>query len=46
MNLVRIRAEAAAEAGAAAQWYEGQRPGLGMEFVLEVDAAVARGAES
>jgi hypothetical protein len=30
----------------AAQWYEEQRPGLGLEFVLELDAALERAARS
>ena len=27
-------------------WYEAQRPGLGVEFVLELDAAMERAARS
>ena len=42
MNLVRIRPEAAGDIGEAIEWYEGQRPGLGIEFVLELDAAIDR----
>ena len=44
MNLVRIRPEAASDVGEAVEWYEGQRPGLGVEFVLELDAAIERAA--
>jgi plasmid stabilization system protein ParE len=41
---VRIQPAARAEAEAAAAWYEEQRPGLGIEFLLELDAAIERGA--
>ena len=27
-------------------WYEAQQPGLGIEFVLELDAAIERAAET
>ncbi len=46
MNLVNIQPEAQAEAEAAAFWYEQQRPGLGIEFTLELDAAIEKAAES
>ena len=37
----RIRAAAAREVDAAYRWYERQRPGLGREFLAEVDRAFA-----
>lgn len=46
MNRVNIQPRARAEAEAAAAWYETQRLGLGIEFVLELDAAIERAAES
>ena len=41
---MRIRPEAASDVGEAVEWYEDQRPGLGIEFVLELDAAIERAA--
>ena len=41
-----VRRHAKADVRAAARWYELQRPGLGREFVAEVDAAVNRVAEN
>ena len=46
MNRVNIQRQASAEADEAAAWYEAQRPGLGVEFVLELDAAIERAARS
>jgi len=43
---VDIQPLAQVEAEFAAQWYEKQRPGLGLEFVLELDAALERVAQS
>lgn len=37
-----IQPQAAHEAGEAARWYEEQHPGLGIEFLLELDAALDR----
>ncbi len=37
-----LRRQAKADIRRAARWYESQRRGLGKEFVLEVDAAIAR----
>lgn len=45
LNIVHIRPEASADTEEAAVWYENQRSGLGVEFVLEVDAAIERAAE-
>ncbi|HVS38856.1 MAG TPA: type II toxin-antitoxin system RelE/ParE family toxin [Gemmataceae bacterium] len=42
MKPVVIHAEAEAELEAAAAHYEGRRPGLGREFRLEFEAALAR----
>lgn len=46
MNPVNIQARAAAEADEAAAWYEAEQPGLGIEFLLELDAAIERAAET
>jgi plasmid stabilization system protein ParE len=37
-----IQLQAAQEADKAAGWYEDQFPGLGVEFLLELDAALGR----
>ena len=41
----RQEPEASAELEDAALWYERQRPGLGLEFVQAVDAALERIAQ-
>lgn len=46
MNQLQIQSEASADASKAAAWYESQRSGLGIEFVLELDAALARAADT
>ena len=46
MSRVIIQPQAQYEAEQAAVWYEEQQGGLGIEFVLELDAAVERAAES
>lgn len=46
MNQVRIQQRAAADAEEAAGWYETQRPGLGAEFILELDAAIEKAVET
>ena len=46
MNRVYIQRQASAEADEAAAWYEAQSPGLGVEFVLELDTAMVRAASS
>jgi plasmid stabilization system protein ParE len=46
LNPVHIQPPAYADAEEAAAWYEEQRTGLGVEFVLELDAAIERAAES
>jgi plasmid stabilization system protein ParE len=43
---VNIQPRAAAEADEAAAWYEVEQPGLGIEFLLELDAAIERAAET
>jgi plasmid stabilization system protein ParE len=43
---VNIQPSAEAEADEAAAWYEVQQPGLGIEFLLELDAAIERAAET
>jgi plasmid stabilization system protein ParE len=43
---VVVRRGAKADVRSAARWYELQRPGLGREFVAEVDRALNRVAES
>jgi plasmid stabilization system protein ParE len=45
LSRVRIQSHAEAEAGQAAEWYESQQPGLGVEFLLELDAAIERAVE-
>jgi toxin ParE1/3/4 len=46
LNSVFVRPEATRDVARAADWYEAQRVNLGIEFVLEVDAAIDRAAES
>ncbi|MBI2803067.1 MAG: type II toxin-antitoxin system RelE/ParE family toxin [Gammaproteobacteria bacterium] len=43
---MHIQAEASSDAFDAALWYETQRPGLGIEFVLELGAALDKVVES
>ena len=40
-----VRRRAKADIRSAARWYEAQRPGLGRDFVAEVDATLNRVAE-
>lgn len=40
MGRVRILQEAADEAVAAADWYDRERPGLGLEFFAAIEAAI------
>src|SRR5579862_5915267 len=40
------RIEAEVDITDAAVWYEGQKPGLGYEFIAEVEAAIASAAEN
>jgi len=42
---VNIQPGAISDADVAAAWYEGERSGLGIEFILEFDAAIERAAE-
>ena len=42
---VNVQPRAEAEADEAAAWYEAQQPGLGIEFLLELDAAIEKAAE-
>jgi plasmid stabilization system protein ParE len=46
LKLVNIQPRAEAEADEAAAWYEAEQPGLGIEFLLELDAAIERAAET
>ena len=46
MKSVYIRPEATLDVELAAGWYESQRVNLGIEFVLEADAAIDRAAEA
>ena len=46
MKRVNIQPRAEAEADEAAAWYEAEQPGLGIEFLLELDAAIERAAET
>ncbi len=45
MTRVNIQPGAISDADVAAVWYEGERSGLGIEFILEFDAAIERAAE-
>jgi toxin ParE1/3/4 len=40
--LIRIRPQAERDVEKAFSWYEGQRPGLGREFILELDKVLLR----
>ena len=42
MKQLIIQLQATQEADEAAKWYEDQFPGLGIEFLLELDAALSR----
>lgn len=46
MTRLNVQPQASAEAYEAAARYESQRSGLGVEFVLELDAALERATES
>ncbi len=46
MSRVKIQPAAQTDAEKAAEWYEIQQSGLGIEFILEVDAAIARVADT
>jgi len=43
---VTIQPDAITDASEAAAWYEEQKPGLGIEFLLELDMAIERAAEN
>jgi plasmid stabilization system protein ParE len=43
---VHVQPWAVADVSEAVAWYEVQRPGLGIEFVLELDAAIERATET
>lgn len=42
MKQLIIQSQAAQEADEVAKWYEDQFPGLGVEFLLELDVALGR----
>lgn len=46
MKTAHIQPRAEAEADEAAAWYEAEQPALGIEFLLELDAAIERAAET
>jgi plasmid stabilization system protein ParE len=46
LTSVNIQPRAEAEADDAAAWYEAEQPGLGIEFLLELDAAIERAADN
>ena len=46
MRRIVIRRAAAADARSAAAWYEAERAGLGLQFLFELDAAIARAANN
>lgn len=45
MSPIQIQPGAFADAVEAATWYEAQRPGLGVEFILQLDAAIESATE-
>lgn len=46
MTRVHVRPEAVTDVEEAIAWYEEQQPGLGVEFLLELDSAIDLAAES
>jgi len=42
LKIINLRTVASEDIGAAATWYEHQRPGLGAEFLLELDQTLER----
>jgi plasmid stabilization system protein ParE len=46
LNELRIQPAAVEDAETAAEWYETHRPGLGIEFILELDAALEKAVET
>jgi plasmid stabilization system protein ParE len=46
LKSVELQPQAEAEADAAATWYESEHPGLALQFLLELDAAIERAAEN
>jgi plasmid stabilization system protein ParE len=46
LNQIKIQPAAALDAEEAANWYEAQQLGLGIQFLLELDAAIDRAAET
>jgi plasmid stabilization system protein ParE len=45
LTRVNIQPQALAEAEEAALWYERQRPGLGIQFILELNVAIERAVQ-
>jgi plasmid stabilization system protein ParE len=45
LKSVEIQPRAEAEAADAAAWYDAEHPGLGLQYLLELDAAIERAAE-
>jgi plasmid stabilization system protein ParE len=43
---LHIQPAAVRDAETAPKWYEAQRPGLGIEFILELDAAIEKAVEA
>ena len=46
MILARVQSRARQDAEYAAAWYEAERPGLGIEFLLELDVAIEKAAQA
>ena len=46
MTSAHIQPRTEPEPGDAAAWYEAEQPGLGLEFHLELDAAIERAADN
>ncbi len=46
MNTINTQPEALLDADEAAEWYESQQSGLGLEFILELDLTIERVASN
>jgi plasmid stabilization system protein ParE len=46
LKRLRVQPLARVDAEEAAAWYDAERPGLGVEFILELDLAMEKAAEN
>jgi len=46
LKRLRVQPQARADAEHAAAWYEAERQGLGIEFILELDIAIEKAAKT